>query len=107
MVTEINNSTPVAANSAINKINSHNTNDVQRVSQSSVGNVDNKDKVSLTPAAERIRQTDGNKQATIDTKRVEAIREQINNGNYRVNASRVADKLFSFESALSGASRKR
>jgi len=106
MAIEISSTPALNATSAVNKINSQNVSDLQKVTQPS-GTPDNKDRVSLTTTAERIRQTDGNnKQPMIDTKRVESLREQINNGNYRVNASRVADKLFAFESSLNGSARK-
>ncbi|CAK0758616.1 negative regulator of flagellin synthesis FlgM [Gammaproteobacteria bacterium] len=111
MTIEIASPQAVTKNVPINKIATHNQGDqrdIQRVNQQSSVAAAHDDRVILTAAAERLRQAEDSsvKQPVVDTKRVENIREQINNGTYRVNASRVADKLFNFESSLNGASRK-
>ncbi|CAK0759289.1 negative regulator of flagellin synthesis FlgM [Gammaproteobacteria bacterium] len=108
MAIEITGAPAAAASVAVNKIASQNQGDhrePQRVSQPS--NTDRNDRVSLTAAAEHLRRAEDNsaKQPVVDTKRVEAIRQQIADGTHKVNASRVADKLLNFESSLSGASR--
>jgi len=109
MAIEITGVPATATNVAVNRVATHNQGDQReslRVSQSS--GVARNDRVSLTAAAEHLRRTedDSAKQPVIDSKRVEALRQKIASGDYHVNASRVADKLLSFESSLSVASRK-
>ncbi len=60
------------------------------------------DRVSLTAAAVSLSRAEGasNGQPVFDTARVDSLRQQIANGTYQVNASRVADKMQGFESAL-------
>jgi negative regulator of flagellin synthesis FlgM len=96
-----------AANLAINEVappTQHERN--QRADPSSTTATRN-DRVSLTPTAERLRHLEDSISSlpVVDTKRVEAIRQQVVNGTYRVDASRVADKLLNFETSLNGAAR--
>jgi negative regulator of flagellin synthesis FlgM len=61
-------------------------------------------KVSLTNMAARLDQiTKGlAEQPAIDQQRVDAIRNAIENGDYRVNAQRIAAKLLGTEQQLGG-----
>lgn len=111
MAIDITSASAVATNVAINKVATQNQGDqreIQKVDQSS-SNGSKNDRVSLTAAAERLLQTErsSERQPVVDTKRVEAIRGQIINGNYHINESRVSDKLLNFEFSLNGASRTR
>jgi len=57
------------------------------------------DKVTLTEMAARLQSLERTLADVpeVDKKRVESIREAIDNGTYQVNANRVAEKLIRFE----------
>lgn len=63
------------------------------------------DTVSLTVTAARLQHLEENLAAlpVVDEQRVEAVRQAIAAGTYRVDADRVADKLLAFEQNLSSA----
>lgn len=67
--------------------------------QSTVG-----DSVSLTETAARLRDLESSvaNLPEVDIQRVEKVRNAITAGSYQVNSPRVADKLASFENALTG-----
>jgi negative regulator of flagellin synthesis FlgM len=58
------------------------------------------DKVSLTEMASKLQSLERSLTDVpqVDKKRVESIKEAIDNGSYQVNAGRVAEKLIQFES---------
>jgi negative regulator of flagellin synthesis FlgM len=62
------------------------------------------DSVSLTEAAARLRDLEQSVAGLpeVDSKRVEQAREAVANGSYQANPQRIADKLASFETALTG-----
>jgi negative regulator of flagellin synthesis FlgM len=63
------------------------------------------DRVQLTDSAralqEAARTNDG---ATMDTKKVDQIRQALANGTYKVDAGRIADRMMSLENQLNGKS---
>lgn len=63
------------------------------------------DRVQLTDSAralqEAARTNDG---ATMDTKKVDQIRQQLANGTYKVDAGKIADRMMSLENQLNGKS---
>jgi flagellar biosynthesis anti-sigma factor FlgM len=111
MAIDITSASSVVTNVAMNKVATQNQGDqreIQRVNQPSANGAQ-RDRVSLTASAERLRQAEESSETypVMDAKRVETIREKVLNGGYHVNESRVADKLFNFEFSLNGASRIR
>jgi negative regulator of flagellin synthesis FlgM len=62
------------------------------------------DSVSLTDAAAQLRDLEQSVSSLpeVDNQRTEKIREAVASGSYQVNPQRVADKLASFETALTG-----
>ncbi|ULU27328.1 flagellar biosynthesis anti-sigma factor FlgM [Dyella terrae] len=50
---------------------------------------------------EAARTTDG---ATMDTKKVDQIRQALANGTYKVDAGRIADRMMSLDNQLNGKS---
>ncbi len=64
---------------------------------------DGADKVSLTSTAARLKDIEQRlaaSQTPIDDKRVKQVKSAINNGEYNVDADRVANKMINFESSL-------
>lgn len=60
--------------------------------------------MSLTDTAARLRKLESTlaQLPVVDRQRVEATRQAIADGSYRVDPARVAEKLLAFESALTG-----
>jgi|GEM_PF-1160807 len=60
------------------------------------------DKLSLTAAASKLRDlTNGLEQLpAVDRKRVEAVRNSLADGSFRINPERIADKLMQVEQLL-------
>jgi len=60
------------------------------------------DTISLSDNARQLGKLDNTSIAApvVDAKRVEQIKQAIENGSYQVNADKVADKLMQFESIL-------
>ena len=60
--------------------------------------------MSLTDTAARLRKLESTlaQLPVVDRQRVEAPRQAIADGSYRVDPARVAEKLLAFESALTG-----
>lgn len=60
------------------------------------------DTVSLTDAAARLKALEARlaEQPDTDSRRVEALRRAITEGNYQIHPERVAERLLAFESAL-------
>nr|WP_199048219.1 flagellar biosynthesis anti-sigma factor FlgM [Dyella sp. ASV24] len=69
------------------------------------GSTGTTDRVQLTDSAralqEAARTTDG---ATMDTKKVDQIRQALANGTYKVDAGRIADRMMSLDNQLNGKS---
>ncbi|QNK02599.1 flagellar biosynthesis anti-sigma factor FlgM [Dyella telluris] len=69
------------------------------------GSTGTNDRVQLTDSAralqEAARTTSG---ATMDTKKVEQIRQALANGTYKVDAGRIADRMMSLETQMNGKS---
>jgi negative regulator of flagellin synthesis FlgM len=63
------------------------------------------DRVQLTDSARALQEAARtNSGATMDTKKVEQIRQQLANGTYKVDAGRIADRMMSLENQLNGKS---
>ena len=63
------------------------------------------DSVKLTDSARALHQASSvNAQSPVDTAKVEQIRKSLADGNYRVDASNIADPLTSIESQINGTS---
>ncbi len=69
------------------------------------GHSTSRDTVSLTGTAQHLRSLEHSlaSQPVVDTQRVEATRQAIDNGTYQIDPSRIASKMISLERALSGA----
>ena len=61
------------------------------------------DELQLTQESSHLKALEANlgKEPLIDQERIEALRKAIGNGEYQVNAVKVATKLLSFEADLS------
>lgn len=66
------------------------------------GNVSTPDKLSLTGTAEKLRNLELSlsSQSTVDSKRVESIRNELNMGSFQVNPERVAQKMIEIEGLI-------
>ena len=62
------------------------------------------DTVSLTDTAARLAELDRAlaNVPVVDAQRVEEVKQAISEGRYQIDPAKVADKLLSFETALSG-----
>ncbi|HET7269337.1 MAG TPA: flagellar biosynthesis anti-sigma factor FlgM [Oleiagrimonas sp.] len=58
------------------------------------------DRVQLTESARAIGAAARNRDAPVDTQRVERIRQAVADGTYKVDAQRVADRLISLEKQI-------
>lgn len=63
---------------------------------------DSADKVSLTSTAARLKNIEQRlaSEAPVDNNRVKQVKSAINNGEYNVDADRVANKMINFENSL-------
>jgi negative regulator of flagellin synthesis FlgM len=63
------------------------------------------DKISLTGQAQQLQELEKQlaSQPVVDSQRVEAVRNAVENGSFTVNPERIADKLISLEQALTDA----
>jgi len=63
---------------------------------------DTADKVSLTSTAARLKDIEQRlaSQTSVDNNRVNQVKSAINNGEYNVDADRVANKMIDFENSL-------
>jgi negative regulator of flagellin synthesis FlgM len=57
------------------------------------------DRVTLTDTASKLKNIEQqiNKSSSVDNARVAEVQSAINNGDYDVNADRIADKMLAFE----------
>jgi negative regulator of flagellin synthesis FlgM len=63
------------------------------------------DRVQLTDSARALQEASRtNSGATMDTKKVEQIRQQLASGTYKVDAGKIADRMMSLENQLNGKS---
>jgi len=63
------------------------------------------DRVQLTDSARALQEAARTHTgATMDTKKVEQIRQALANGTYKVDAGRIADRMMSLENQLNGKS---
>ncbi|PXV52628.1 anti-sigma-28 factor, FlgM family [Dyella jiangningensis] len=63
------------------------------------------DRVQLTDSARALQEAARtNSGATMDTKKVEQIRQSLANGTYKVDAGRIADRMMSLENQINGKS---
>lgn len=74
-------------------------------SDATAGSTGATDRVQLTDSAralqEAARTNDG---ATMDTKKVDQIRQALANGTYKVDAGRIADRMMALDNQLNGKS---
>lgn len=63
------------------------------------------DRVSLTGEARQLKELENElaSRPVVDSQRVEAVRNAVDNGTFSVDAERIADKLISLEQALTDA----
>lgn len=76
--------------------------DKANVAQEETGKPASSDTVTLTETAARLRDL-GNSLSALpitDTQRVEAVKKAIEDGDYKVDAGRVANKMIEFEKLL-------
>ena len=68
------------------------------------GEATTQDTVTLTEPAQQLRavQLAAFDAPEVDTQKVEAVRGTVEDGSYRVNAQRIAEKLLDLEQQLSG-----
>jgi negative regulator of flagellin synthesis FlgM len=75
------------------------------VSDAAASSTGTSDRVQLTDSAralqEAARTTSG---ATMDTKKVEQVRQALANGTYKIDAGRIADRMMSLENQINGKS---
>jgi len=71
--------------------------------QQETGKPSTSDTVSLTGTAERLQKLENSLASlpVVDPQRVESVRQALNEGSLNMNSSEVADKMISFERALS------
>lgn len=61
------------------------------------------DRVRLTDSARALQEAAKvDEQATVDTKRVEKIRQALADGSYQINPAAIADKMISLEGQIAG-----
>ena len=73
-------------------------NEAKQSNESSSSSSDG-DRVTLTNTAERLKNIENelNNSSSIDSARVEKVQSAISNGDYTVDADRIADKMLDFE----------
>ncbi|WP_430391116.1 flagellar biosynthesis anti-sigma factor FlgM [Dyella sp. 20L07] len=63
------------------------------------------DRVQITDSARALQEAArAGSGATVDTKKVEQVRQALANGTYRIDPSRIADRMMSLESQFNGKS---
>ncbi|MHA6205479.1 flagellar biosynthesis anti-sigma factor FlgM [Dyella soli] len=63
------------------------------------------DRVQLTDSARALQEASRtNAGATVDTRKVDQIRQALANGSYRIDPSRIADRMMSLEKQINGKS---
>jgi negative regulator of flagellin synthesis FlgM len=63
------------------------------------------DRVQLTDSARALQEASRTSQgATVDTKKVEQVRQALANGTYTINPSNIADRMMALDSQLNGKS---
>lgn len=76
--------------------------DAKKMSDSSSSATSLHDKVTLTDTAAKLKslEMDLSKQPVVDGSKVHDMQTNIQNGSYKMNPERIADKMISFESAF-------
>ncbi|WP_243047667.1 flagellar biosynthesis anti-sigma factor FlgM [Dyella sp. RRB7] len=63
------------------------------------------DRVQLTDSARALQQASSTSSgATVDTQKVEQVRQALANGTYKIDPSRIADRMLALDSQISGKS---
>lgn len=63
------------------------------------------DRVQLTDSARALQQASSTTSgATVDTQKVDQIRQALANGTYKIDPSRIADRMMSLDSQINGKS---
>lgn len=74
-------------------------------SDAAAGSTGTNDRVQLTDSARALQEAARtNSGATMDTKKVEQIRQSLANGTYKVDAGRIADRMMALENQMNGKS---
>jgi negative regulator of flagellin synthesis FlgM len=74
-------------------------------SDAAAGSTGTNDRVQLTDSARALQEAARtNSGATMDTKKVEQIRQALANGTYKIDAGRIADRMMSLETQMNGKS---
>ena len=65
-------------------------------------NTSSSDKVTLTDTAAKLKALESNlaNQSVVDDNKVRNVQSSIQNGNYKMDPERIADKMINFESAF-------
>ncbi|RDI97709.1 flagellar biosynthesis anti-sigma factor FlgM [Dyella solisilvae] len=70
-------------------------------SEATAGSNASDDRVQLTDSARALQEAARTGAgATVDTKKVEQVRQALANGSYKIDPSRIADRMMSLESQL-------
>jgi negative regulator of flagellin synthesis FlgM len=73
--------------------------------EATTGSNSGDDRVQLTDSARALQEAARTHSgATVDTKRVEQVRQALANGTYKIDPSRIADRMMSLDSQISGKS---
>jgi negative regulator of flagellin synthesis FlgM len=102
MAIEISGQHPAQLSNAKAETNGHVGRTDPAVSKKQTGQSSTPDTVTLTDSATLLHKLEATIQATpiVDTARVEDVKHAINNGEYHIDAQRVAAKMVQFEKAL-------
>lgn len=78
-------------------------NEAKQSSQAATSSSAGADRVTLTNTASRLQNIEQqlNKTSSLDSARVAEVQSAISNGDYNVNADRIADKMLAFETFMS------
>lgn len=73
--------------------------------EATAGSKSGDDRVQLTDSARALQEAARtNSSATVDTKKVEQVRQALANGTYKIDPSRIADRMMSLENQINGKS---
>lgn len=60
------------------------------------------DQVKLTDSAKALQQAASTSTSTVDSQRVERVRQSLADGSYKIDAGRIADRMIAMEQQLGG-----
>jgi len=96
-ITNINSNRASLNSNQSSSVKSRNEAKIDNQAENSPG--DKGDRVTLTDTASRLKDIEQqlNKTSSVDDARVAEVQSAINNGEYNVDADRIADKMLAFE----------